>query len=200
LFNAATTLGYWYGEQLQHRPILTKSVTAGIIFTLSDYLAQRLEQRQQQEQGPEGRRKSSLTLNKTRLISGGLVGLLYFGPAAHYWYDTIFRLFPATKLVSTLQKAALGQVIFGPSFTCLFFAVGLAQAGQLTFGNWIRKIRTDLPRAWLAGSSFWPLVDILSYSVIPKTYIPLFINLCSLVWNVYLSWISNRSTNKTSSA
>ena len=99
-----TTVGEYYGNSLRTNPILTKSVTAGIIFMLSDYLAQRLED-------------SKGKLSWKRMVSGGLVGLLYFGPAAHYWYDMIFRLLPGTSLVSTLQKALMGQLFFGPSFT-----------------------------------------------------------------------------------
>lgn len=38
-------IGKSYSHRLESRPILTKSVTAGIIFGLSDYLAQRVEGR-----------------------------------------------------------------------------------------------------------------------------------------------------------
>ena len=178
-----TAFGEFYGSSLVARPILTKSITAGSIFALSDYLAQRLE-------------NSKEKLNWTRMVSGGLVGLLYFGPAAHYWYEMIFRLLPGTTLVSTLQKAALGQLLFGPSFTCIFFGVSLLQAGNFSLGSWFRKIKQDLPGAWLAGAGFWPLVDLVSYSIIPMQWIPLFVNMCSLVWTIYLSAVANRSSGK----
>jgi protein Mpv17 len=104
-----------------------------------------------------------------------------------------------TTLVSILQKAAMGQMFFGPSFTCIFFASALVQSGQFTLGNWIRKIKSDLAGAWLAGVGFWPLVDLISYSLVPPRFIPLFVNVCSLVWNIYLSIVANRKT-KTSAA
>lgn len=94
-----------------------------------------------------------------------------------------------------MQKAALGQLFFGPSFTCIFFATSLLQSGTFTFGNWFRKIRDDLPTAWAAGLGFWPLVDLVSYSMIDPKWIPLFVNSCSLVWTIYLSWIANRKTD-----
>lgn len=179
-----------YEHSLAQRPIATKSMTAGIIFGLSDYLAQRIESRNAD---------NKTSLDWTRILASTAVGLFYFGPAAHFWYEWVFRILPGTSLVSTLQKAALGQLLFGPSFTCIYFGVGLAQSGQFTLQNWINKIRRDLFGAWLAGTSFWPLVDVISYSLIPQNYIPLFINLCSLVWTIYLSMLSNRS-NKTASA
>eukprot|EP00538_Stauroneis_constricta_P001029 CAMPEP_0119552428 /NCGR_PEP_ID=MMETSP1352-20130426/5436_1 /TAXON_ID=265584 /ORGANISM="Stauroneis constricta, Strain CCMP1120" /LENGTH=294 /DNA_ID=CAMNT_0007598669 /DNA_START=31 /DNA_END=915 /DNA_ORIENTATION=- len=181
------SFGRIYSRQLEARPIFTKSATAGFIFALSDYLAQKIE-----------RSSKEAKLDWTRLISSGLVGLLYFGPAAHYWYEIIFRLLPGTTLASTLAKAFWGQVIFGPSFTCIFFGVSLLQSGNFTLGNWWAKIRSDLPGAWLAGAGFWPLVDLISYSVVPIKWIPLFINMCSLVWTIYLSIVANKSSGKSS--
>lgn len=176
-----TKVGAWYAVALGQHPIYTKSVTACGIFALSDYLAQRFEGIKQTD--------------RKRTTASALIGLLYFGPAAHYWYEAIFRLLPGTSLVSTLQKAVCGQLVFGPAFTCIFFAVGLLQAGNFTVSRWLRKIQQDLPGAWLAGAGFWPLVDLVSYSLVPKEFIPLFINLCSLVWTIYLSKVANKQRN-----
>jgi protein Mpv17 len=68
------------------------------------------------------------------------------------------------------------------------------QSGQFTIGNWVQKIKNDLPGAWLSGAAFWPLVDLISYSMIPIKFIPLFINGMSFVWTIYLSLIANRSS------
>lgn len=174
-------MGKQYSAALESAPILTKSLTAGCIFALSDYLAQRLEKKQKNE------------LNWSRTLTSASVGLFCFGPAAHAWYQMIFRVFPGTGLVSTLQKASMGQLFFGPSFTCIFFAASLLQTGQFSLGNWFQKIRSDLPATWVSGLCFWPLVDLVSYSVIPVQFIPLFVNLCSLIWTIYLSTVANRS-------
>jgi hypothetical protein len=183
------SVGALYANALTKSPILTKSVTAGCIFAVSDYLAQRFEASSKTEKD----KKVQLRLNFTRILTSAAVGLLYFGPAAHYWYDMIFRFLPGTSLVSILQKAAMGQMFFGPSFTCIFFATSLLQSGNFSLGNWVRKIRQDLPGAWLAGVGFWPLVDLVSFSLIPQQWIPLFVNMCSLVWTIYLSTVANRS-------
>jgi len=173
-----------YSNALIHTPIITKSLTAGFIFALSDYTAQKMNS--------SSNLSNKEDMNWIRTISSGLVGLLYFGPAAHVWYQMIFQLLPGTSLVSTLGKATLGQLIFGPSFTCVFFAVSLLQDKSFTFMNWWTKIQVDLPRAWLAGLSFWPLVDLVSYSIVPKDYIPLFVNFCSFIWTIYLSIVANQ--------
>merc|ERR1719215_2385477 len=96
-------------------------------------------------------------------------------------------------LVGSIKKATLGQLIFGPSFTCVFFAISLLQSGSFTLMNFVNKVKSDLPPAWRAGLGFWPLVDLVSYSMIPPAYIPLFVNFCSFCWTIYLSIIANRS-------
>lgn len=133
--NAAQMFGKQYGKYLNTNPIMTKSVTAGLIFGLSDYTAQKLE-------------TGETKMDWTRIITASLVGLLYFGPAAHYWYEWIFKLIPGAGLISTLKKATLGQLVFGPSFTCIFFATSLMQSGSFSLGTWAQKIKSDLPGAW----------------------------------------------------
>ena len=180
--------GASYSNLLNTRPILTKAVTACVVFGLSDWSAQQIEAGASSDAEQDKKKKKDWT----RIITASLVGLLYFGPAAHAWYEKIFQILPGTSLVSTLQKAALGQLLFGPSFTCVFFATSLMQSGTFSLGNWFQKIRQDLPGAWAAGLSFWPLVDFVSYSLVPAKWIPLFVNFCSFVWTIYLSIVSNR--------
>lgn len=185
MLSSLSAFGSAYASSLQARPILTKSSTAGVIFALSDYLAQRLERGNDKEK--------RININLTRVMASSIVGFCYFGPAAHYWYQIIFTLLPGTSLLSTLQKAGLGQLIFGPTFTCIFFASALLQSGNFTLQAWFRKVKKDLPGAWAAGLGFWPLVDLVSYSMVAPAWIPLFINMCSLVWTIYLSGVANKS-------
>lgn len=182
------SLGQTYAKSLDTNPIVTKSVTACFIFGLSDWVAQRLSTTDKKEDNK---------YDLKRTITSSLVGLLYFGPAAHAWYYHIFRLFPGTGLAGTVQKAVMGQLLFGPSFTCIFFATALMNSGNFSLGSWWNKIRTDLPGAWAAGLGFWPFVDLVSYSLIAPQWIPLFVNTCSFIWTIYLSIVSNRNSKKS---
>lgn len=180
------TFATFYTNQLSARPIMTKSLTAGIIFLASDYCAQLIER-----DGSEDAEKAPFVWS--RMLTNFLVGLLVFGPAANAWYSMIFKMLPSTSLFSTLQKAALGQIIFGPAFTSVFFGAGMIQAGSFSVGAWLQKVKNDLPAVWASGLGFWPFVDFISYKVIPVQWIPLFVNFCSFVWTIYLSIVSNRS-------
>jgi protein Mpv17 len=174
------TLGKVYAQLLQQYPIRTKSITAGFIFALSAIVAQLLEKRVNSDTSKQ------TGIIWSRVLSSSLVGLVYYGPAAHYWYKWVFHILPAATVTSAVQKAILGQLIFGPAFTCTFFAVSLVENGTFTVRNWLQKIRTDLPSAWLAGAGFWPIVDLVSYVFISPQWIPLFISICSFFWTTFL--------------
>ena len=95
--------------------------------------------------------------------------------------------------MSTLESQyctfRVGQMFFGPTFTCVFFLASLVAVLGLRQGlaSWPGKIRQDLVATWAAGLGFWPFVDLVSYGFIPAKWIPLFVNSCSFVWTIYLS-------------
>jgi hypothetical protein len=103
---------------------------------LSDWIAQCLK--------PE-------KLNLSRIHTACLVGLFYFGPAGHVWYDVMFQLFRRTLVGSNMIKSALGQLVFGPCFMCVFFAASLVQPGPFSWIAYWDKICHDLPPAWITG-------------------------------------------------
>jgi len=182
----------FYAKQLTSFPIITKSLTAGIVFGLSDWCAQLIELGESEEGADDVASSESSKVVFSRILTSFLVGLLFFGPAANAWYSMIFRVLPSTSLVSTLQKAALGQIFFGPTFTCVFFGAGMIQSGSFSLGAWVTKVREDLPAVWASGVGYWPLMDFISYKFVPVQWIPLFVNFASFVWTIYLSLVANR--------
>jgi protein Mpv17 len=191
LFKSA---GSCYARSLTLYPILTKSFTAGIIFGFSDWVAQIIEQRKEQN-GTDTAPPSSSD-GRSRIIASFLVGTLFFGPAAHAWYAAIFALLPSTTLPSTLSKAALGQVIFGPLFTCVYFLANMLSRPNgfqsFTFASFKNKVVSDLPSVWTSGLGYWPLVDLIGYGYVNPNYMPLYVNGASFVWTVYLSGVTNK--------
>ena len=106
------------------------------------------------------------------------------------------RSFPRQRARDTLCKTVLGQTIFGPCFTVLFFAATLCEQASGAGGllQLPRKLRRDFLPTQLAGLGFWSSVDLLSYScVVPRlgeAWVPLFASMGNFVWTVFLSWVS----------
>jgi protein Mpv17 len=192
------TAGSFYARYLTLYPILTKSLTAGIIFGFSDWVAQIIEKKNQDDGTAPTTASVSVSApdGRARIISSFLVGTLFFGPAAHAWYAAIFSLLPSTTLPSTLTKAALGQVIFGPLFTCVYFLANMLSRPDgfqsFTLASYKNKIVSDLPGVWKSGLGYWPLVDLIGYAVVNPNFLPLYVNGASFVWTVYLSGVTNK--------
>lgn len=182
-----------YADSLILYPILTKSITAGVIFGFSDWVAQVIEQKKQDGTDTTS---SSSSDGRSRIVASFLVGTLFFGPAAHAWFAAVFALLPSTTLLSTLAKAALGQVIFGPLFTCVYFLANMLSRPNgfqsFTFSSFKHKIVSDLPSVWKSGLGYWPLVDLIGYGYVNPNYMPLYVNGASFVWTVYLSGVTNK--------
>jgi len=226
---ALLAFGRVYSNYLETHPIATKSVTAAVLFAISDQMAQAFEIQRARKRGTDKSTAPILTsTDKKRSMWSGLVGFTYFGPTSHYWcvkkkfipnicsvlfffchddsihltvpnnqqhtshrYAWVFRAFPSKSTVSILQKAALGQFFFAPPLFCVFFAAALLQNGQFTLRNWWQKIKRDLVKGWVGGLGFWPICNYISYGYVPPKYIPLFINCCGLIFNIYVSLIAN---------
>lgn len=172
---AVAALGAKYADSMAARPLLTKMGTSAAIFGASDASAQALER--------------APAIDRTRLAVTTAIGGFYFAPAAHVWYGAITKAIPANDLRAILTKALLGQLIFGPLVTCVFFASACLQSPE-GLKALPGKIRSDLLGVQAAGLGFWPFVDLVSYACLPVDYIPVFVNGASFVWTIFLSFKS----------
>ena len=87
LTTALVAFGKIYSNSLETWPIVTKSVTAAVLFGISDQMAQAFEIRRARSKGTDKSTASLLTsTNKIRSMWSGIVGFCYFGPASHFWY------------------------------------------------------------------------------------------------------------------
>jgi protein Mpv17 len=170
---------------LHAAPLLTKAVSSSLLFGASDVCAQDLEGL------PDG------GVDVPRALTCAALGFL-FGPAAHYWYRLMQHSFPRRRVRDTLFKIVLGQTVFGPCFTIVFFGATLCeQSGGL--GGVLQlplKVSRDFLPTQLTGLGFWSGVDLVSYGLIVpwvgEAWIPLFASVANFAWTVYLSCVSAR--------
>jgi len=60
----------------------------------------------------------------------GGYGLFVLGPTLHYWFNFMSRLFPKQDLITTFKKMAMGQTIYGPIMTVIFFSLNASLQGK----------------------------------------------------------------------
>jgi hypothetical protein len=125
-----------YMSLLETSPMITKSITAGIVQAIGDFLSQYIEAKVA---------NVPFVLNGSRLQAFLLSGIFFVGPFLHYWYNFLWRIgdwaklkYKAGKNMQTLLQVftdqTLGVAIFFPLF---FYVFEIADALCSWRGMWM---------------------------------------------------------------
>ncbi|XP_030528695.1 protein sym-1-like isoform X2 [Rhodamnia argentea] len=144
----------WYLGMLEARPLVTKCVTSSLIYAASDLTSQMVTL------PPSG----SLDLIRTLRMTA--YGLVILGPSQHMWFNSASRVLPQRDVVTTLKKIFMGQAIYGPCITTVFFSYNAGLQGE-TFGDIVGRLRRDLLPTIRNGVLFWPICDFFTFKFIP---------------------------------
>jgi hypothetical protein len=121
------------------------------------------------------------------LIGAGLHGPFFAAGLA--WLD---GLFPGAATPATVAKKVLtGQLTLFPIYTTLFLITLRALEGTplAELPARLDRERGQLGETIARGSVFWPLVNVVNFSVVPQGNARIFaMNTAGIFWNSYLSY------------
>ncbi|KAL7199502.1 hypothetical protein ACSBR2_021727 [Camellia fascicularis] len=104
----------WYLGLIKSHPILTKSITSACIYTAADFSSQTIA------------RPSSEPYDFVRTLRMAGYGMIIMGPSLHFWFNFVSKVLPKRDLITTLKKLVMGQTLYGPTMTVVFFSVNAA--------------------------------------------------------------------------
>jgi hypothetical protein len=139
---------------------------------------------------PDSRLSSLPWWDYHRTLIMGLQGALISGPWGYVQYSLLEHFFAGRSLSAVVKKVAT-SVITAPVSISLTFT-GLNFLHGRSFDTAIVKIQSDLPRTYLSGACYWPLVSAFNFRFTPLEYRPLFGSIAGVLWNIYLSVIANQ--------
>ncbi|KAM7514404.1 hypothetical protein LguiA_003987 [Lonicera macranthoides] len=168
----------WYLGKLDSRPVITKSVSAGIIYAAADLTSQMITM------------PSFGSFDLLRTLRMAAYGLLFLGSAQHIWFNFLARILPKRDIFTTLEKLLLGQLTYAPFITAVFFFWNSALQGD-SGGEIAAKLKRDLIPTMINGLLFWPICDFFTYKVIPVHLQPLMNSSFSYVWTIYLTYMAS---------
>lgn len=172
-----------YLQLLDKQPILTKSITAAIIFCLADATSQGIKIAQ-------SGKEDIVDWDFGRSLRMAAAGLFLSGPTLHLWFNLMSKTFPNRDISSTLKKMTLGQTVYGPIFNTTFFSLNAYLQGETT-KEVISRLKRDLLPAFRSGLMYWPLCDFLTYRYVPVHLQPLVNNSFAYVWTIYLTYMAS---------
>ncbi|KAM7206734.1 Mpv17 / PMP22 family domain containing protein [Rhypophila sp. PSN 637] len=170
----------WYKARLAARPLLTQAVTTAVLFGVGDVAAQQLVEKK----GP----KSHDLLRTGRMV---LYGGAVFGPAATTWFRILQKRvnFPGSPNKTMLARVALDQGVFAPTFIGIF----LSSMAVLEGSSPREKLDKSYRECLTTNYMIWPFVQMVNFKLVPLEHRVLFVNVISLGWNCYLSFLNSKT-------
>ncbi|KAF2627631.1 hypothetical protein BU25DRAFT_410776 [Macroventuria anomochaeta] len=175
----------WYQAKLKTAPLATQAITTAILFGTGDCMAQQLvEKRGLDKHDP---------LRTLRMAGyGGII----FGPAATTWYGILTKHVNLSSKNGTIAaRVACDQFIFAPVNMGLFLSSMAYLEGS--------SVSDRLSQAYVPGLTknfmIWPWVQFVNFKYVPADLRVLVVNVISLGWNCYLSYLNSGGGSKVES-
>ncbi|XP_041079062.1 peroxisomal membrane protein 2-like [Polyodon spathula] len=164
---------------LKKYPILTKSVTSGILSALGNLLSQGLQRRGKGSNLREG------------LEWGGparfaVYGLCVTGPVSHYFYQYLELLVHSSASHCVLKRLLLDRLIFSPAFLLVFFLAMNFLEGK-SWAAFQKRVKTEYWSALKMNWKVWTPFQFININYVPVQFRVLFANLVALFWYAYLA-------------
>jgi len=205
-----------YRRLLHTHPLKTKALTSSFITGLSDVGLQFYEQhsthalteRRHEEHAPDNDCdiplfsgasvfEETTDFKWSRTLTLAAVGLLYSGPLNHLWFGTLEKLVRIPHQgASVAFKLLVDQVMFAPVAIAGYMIVRGTFEGK-SKGEIRSQLQEKLAVATKAAWQFWPVVNLISLSLVPVMYRVLIGNVCGIFWNAKLSLISSQTSGAT---
>jgi len=198
----------WYMMRLDSAPLITKSITSGVLGICGDYLAQwfefKLGSRVPTTQSFTW--KDVLRIHRTYDLRRGLAiladGLIISGPLMHFGYNFFEILVPtngAHRGAAAMAHVVADSIILDSIFVgSAFIMTGLMEGYRLQKDIW-PQIQADyvptLRASWATSLILMPL-EFVCFRFLPLTFRTLAMNVTDIVWDTVISFMAHRSRLK----
>jgi hypothetical protein len=112
-----------------------------------------------------------------------------FGPAATTWFGLLQRhvRLPGRPNAEIVARVACDQGLFAPTFIGIF----LSSMALLEGGSPSEKLAASYLPALQTNYLLWPAVQLINFKFVPLHHRVLCVNVVSIGWNCYLSFLNS---------
>ncbi|XP_063752910.1 peroxisomal membrane protein 2 [Eleginops maclovinus] len=166
---------------LKKYPILTKSVTSGLLSALGNLLSQILEARKKIKSGAP-----VSEIDPAAAARYATFGVFITGPVSHFFYQLMEVWLPTTDPLCIVKRLLLDRLIFAPGFLLIFyFVMNILEAkGWRDFES---KMRGSYWTALKMNWKVWTPFQFVNINFVPVQFRVLFANMVALFWYAYLA-------------
>lgn len=191
----------WYMAHLTTSPLITKSITAGVIGVIGDYMAQGLE-RLMLKSRPDNPKHQIHNPTKhydsRRGLSILLDGLFISGPLMHLAYDLFEKILPVSG--SSGGLAAMSHVLADSIFLDSIFVATTFVVTGLVEGYNRRQLTSQLKKdylptlmaSWVTSLGLLP-IEFICFRCLPVSLRVMAVNFIDVIWDTVISFMAHRS-------
>lgn len=166
---------------LKKYPILTKSVTSGILTALGNLLSQILEAKKKANNGAVVSQ-----IDPAGAARYAIYGLVITGPLSHYFYQLMEVWMPSTDPLCIVKRLLLDRLVFAPGFLLIFyFVMNILEAKG--WRDFEKKMRGSYWTALKMNWKVWTPFQFININFVPVQFRVLFSNVVALFWYAYLA-------------
>lgn len=122
----------------------------------------------------------------------GLIGLTLHGPTFFTGFRCVDGFYGhSTATIQVLKKTATVQLLIFPPFLAAFFYYARRLEGR-GHSSGVQSIRDNFANAFIAGSCYWPFVNIVNFRFVSGDKRILLASSAAVLYNAFLSYINAR--------
>lgn len=189
-----------YNQLLLRRPILTNMVTTGFLFGSGDYLAQSLFT------SPD----KHGNYDYARTLRAVIYGSIVFAPIGDKWYKLLGRIKAPTfgttininsrfnRIKDTVARVGVDQLVFAPFIGIPLYYTMMTLFEFKSIENISHKLQKNWWKTLVSNWAVWPVFQWFNFYLVPVHYRLMAVNVFSIGWNCYLSYLLNHRDSEPS--
>ncbi|KAK6097432.1 hypothetical protein MT418_003050 [Batrachochytrium dendrobatidis] len=170
--------------------LLKASATSGTLYTLGNIVDQGFVQPHFFPPKAKAVSQHSLIgdISMKQAVKFGMIGAVVHGPYFYTVFRALDRIFGYGRSIkTTVFKSLFTQVAFTPPFIALFLCMSAVMNNK---DVWTTLKEKFIPIN-ISSCLIWPFLGIINFRWIPPNRQLIFINVCGIGWNTYMSFASN---------
>ncbi|KAL3668403.1 hypothetical protein V7S43_006491 [Phytophthora oleae] len=187
-------LGQFYHHWLHEAPLLTKALTAAMLFGAGDQIAQRIEAGNAVTKSQKEDHNGLVSASTARTLRMMMWGGLFAAPIMHTWFHVVDRAIPGTGRLVIAKKVVADMMVIAPGTSLAFFTVTKSMEGE-PVSDAFEVAKLKLPPTLLADYMLWPAANVIIFGLVPFHYRTPLTHCVSLVWSTFLSGMASHEAD-----